>query len=64
VVGAGSLVTPGKSFPDGTLIMGAPARAVRAVGERELAMIVHAAEVYQRRIERYRTGLHTLAVDA
>jgi carbonic anhydrase/acetyltransferase-like protein (isoleucine patch superfamily) len=64
LVGAGALVTPGKSFPDGTVIMGAPARVVRAVGERELALIAHAAASYRHRIERYRTGLHTLAADA
>ncbi len=29
LVGAGALVTEGKSFPDGSLIVGSPARAVR-----------------------------------
>src|ERR1043166_3051399 len=29
IVGAGALVTEGKEFPDGSMILGAPARAVR-----------------------------------
>ena len=31
LVGAGALVTEGKGFPPGSLIVGAPARAVRAI---------------------------------
>ena len=33
LVGAGALVTEGKVFPDGALIVGAPAQARRALGE-------------------------------
>ena len=31
LVGAGALITEGKTFPDGSLIVGAPARAVRPI---------------------------------
>jgi carbonic anhydrase/acetyltransferase-like protein (isoleucine patch superfamily) len=53
LVGAGAMVTPGKEFGDGCVLMGSPARVVRATGEREMAMIDHAARSYQQRIRRY-----------
>jgi carbonic anhydrase/acetyltransferase-like protein (isoleucine patch superfamily) len=56
LVGAGSLVAPGKVYPPGSVLMGAPAKVVREVGERELAMIEHAAAVYIERIRRYRAA--------
>ena len=34
LVGAGALVTEGKEFPDGSLIVGAPAKVVRAADAR------------------------------
>ena len=37
LVGAGALVTEGKEFPDGSLIVGAPAKAVRALDEAAIA---------------------------
>src|SRR6202158_6073147 len=33
IVGAGAVVTEGKTFPDRTLMVGAPARAIPALGE-------------------------------
>ena len=56
LVGAGALLTPGKIIPAGSVVMGSPARVVRAVGERERAMISHAALVYVERIRRYRAA--------
>ena len=53
LVGAGAMVTPQKEFGDGCVLMGSPARVIRATGERELAMIEHAARSYQQRIRRY-----------
>src|SRR5436853_5783219 len=38
LVGAGALITEGKEFPDGSLIVGAPARAVRNVDARTKEM--------------------------
>ena len=34
IVGAGALVTEGKEFPDGSLIVGSPAKVVRALDAR------------------------------
>ena len=36
IVGAGSLITEGKQFPDGTLILGSPARVKRDLTEQEI----------------------------
>lgn len=47
LVAAGSLVTQGKEFEPGTLIMGAPARAVRPLTDEEIeTMITVAADAY------------------
>jgi carbonic anhydrase/acetyltransferase-like protein (isoleucine patch superfamily) len=61
VVGAGALVTPGKSFPDDSVIMGAPARVIRATGDKELAMIARGHTSYRARAELYLARLKTLA---
>ena len=57
LVGAGALVTEGKSFPDNSLIVGAPARAIRTVDERISAMIREGADTYVKRWQRYAKGL-------
>jgi carbonic anhydrase/acetyltransferase-like protein (isoleucine patch superfamily) len=53
LIGAGAMLTPGKEFPAGSVVLGAPARVQRAVGERERAMIERGARSYQERILRY-----------
>jgi len=57
VVGANSLVTEGKEFPDGVLVLGAPAKVVRELSEEEIAMIGHSAEHYVENARRYRRDL-------
>jgi len=37
LVGAGALVTEGKEFPDNSLIIGSPAKAVRTLSEEDIA---------------------------
>lgn len=46
IVGAGALVTQGKVFPDHSLIIGSPAKAIRAVSADEMAMIRRSAADY------------------
>jgi carbonic anhydrase/acetyltransferase-like protein (isoleucine patch superfamily) len=46
LVGAGALVTEGKTFPAGSLIVGSPAKAVRALDERAIAMLKVSAAHY------------------
>ncbi|MDR0276101.1 MAG: gamma carbonic anhydrase family protein [Burkholderiaceae bacterium] len=46
LVGAGALVTEGKTFPDGSMILGAPARAVRQLAPQEIEMLRRSAQHY------------------
>ncbi len=46
IVGAGSLVTMGKRFPPGSMIMGSPARVVRRLTESEIAGLAESAAKY------------------
>lgn len=46
IVGAGALVTEGKSFPPGSLIVGSPARAVKQLDERTIAFLKLSAAHY------------------
>jgi carbonic anhydrase/acetyltransferase-like protein (isoleucine patch superfamily) len=57
LVGAGALVTEGKEFPDNTLIVGSPARAVRALDDKSVEEIADGADIYVRRWQRYAKGL-------
>lgn len=57
LVGAGALVTEGKEFPDGSLIIGSPAKVVRSLSEEELAGLRRSADGYVRNGQRFRTGL-------
>jgi carbonic anhydrase/acetyltransferase-like protein (isoleucine patch superfamily) len=62
IVAAGALVPPGHEIPDGSVVMGSPAKFVRWVSAMDLAMIGQAAAHYRDRIERYRTLLRPLSV--
>ena len=46
LVGAGTLITENKSFPDGVLIMGRPGRVVRALSEDEKAKLSENTALY------------------
>ena len=43
LVGAGAVVTEGKTFPERSLILGAPAKVVRALTDAEIARLERAA---------------------
>lgn len=55
LVGAGAVVTEGKEFPDGSLILGAPAKAVRELSPEQLARLKQSAAGYVKNAERHRT---------
>jgi carbonic anhydrase/acetyltransferase-like protein (isoleucine patch superfamily) len=57
IVGAGSLVTEGKTFPDHTLIVGAPARAIRALDAEATKMLRWSADHYVNNARRFAAGL-------
>lgn len=60
IVGANALVTEGKAFPDGSLIVGAPARLVRPLTDAEIAGLRLSAATYVANARRYATGLTPL----
>ncbi len=57
LVGAGALVTEGKEFPDNSLIIGSPAKAVRTLSEEQLAALKQSAQMYVDRARNYRQNL-------
>ena len=57
LVGAGAVVTEGKEFPDNSLIVGAPARALRTLDENAAQAITNGADIYVQRWQQYAKGL-------
>jgi carbonic anhydrase/acetyltransferase-like protein (isoleucine patch superfamily) len=57
LVGAGALVTEGKVIPQGVLVLGRPAKVVRALTEAEAAGLAGSAAGYRARMARFRQGL-------
>jgi carbonic anhydrase/acetyltransferase-like protein (isoleucine patch superfamily) len=47
LVGAGSLVTEGKEFPDGSMILGTPAKVVKQLSPEQIASLGWSARHYQ-----------------
>lgn len=64
LVGAGALVTEGKEFPDGSMIIGAPARLARTMDEDAIARFSRGARHYVENARRYMTSLERLDEDA
>ena len=60
LVGAGSLVTEGKEFPDGSMIIGSPAKAVRQLSPEQLEGLKMSAKDYVANARRYKNGLKKL----
>ncbi|MBI2384131.1 MAG: gamma carbonic anhydrase family protein [Gammaproteobacteria bacterium] len=57
IVGAGALVTEGKEFPEGSLILGAPAKVARPLSPQELQAIAYNAAHYVENGKRYLKSL-------
>jgi carbonic anhydrase/acetyltransferase-like protein (isoleucine patch superfamily) len=57
LVGAGALVTEGKEFPDNSLIVGSPAKAVRQIDNAAADRLRLSAESYVANARRFKTGL-------
>ena len=61
LVGAGSLVTEGKVFPDGSVIMGSPAKLVRTLSPEQMQALRTTAQHYIDNAKRYQTSFHKIA---
>ena len=57
VVGAGALVTEGKEFPEGSLIIGAPAKVARNLSPEHIAGLKLSAAHYTANAQRYAADL-------
>jgi carbonic anhydrase/acetyltransferase-like protein (isoleucine patch superfamily) len=60
LVGAGSLVTEGKVFPDGSMIMGSPAKVVKALTQEQILGLQKAALGYIDNAKRFAQTLVAL----
>ncbi len=60
LVGANALVTEGREFPNGSLIVGSPAKAVRPLDEDAIAKLKLSAAGYVANWKRFAAGLRRL----
>ena len=61
IVGAGALVTEGKEFPDGSMIIGSPAKAVRELSAEQQAQLQMSALHYIENSHRFQNGLKKIS---
>jgi carbonic anhydrase/acetyltransferase-like protein (isoleucine patch superfamily) len=60
LVGAGALITENKEFPDGSMILGSPARVVRELAPEQAARMGMGALGYVSNWQRFKAGLSAL----
>jgi carbonic anhydrase/acetyltransferase-like protein (isoleucine patch superfamily) len=60
LVGARALVTEGKEFPDGSMILGSPAKVVRQLTPEQIEGLRRSAQHYVDNARRYQRGLKKL----
>jgi carbonic anhydrase/acetyltransferase-like protein (isoleucine patch superfamily) len=60
LVGANALVTEGKEFPDNSLIVGSPAKAIRTLDEAAAAKLTESARRYVENWKRYSRDLRLI----
>lgn len=61
LVGAGALVTEGKEFPDGSMIIGSPAKVVRQLTPAQIEGLKLSAQHYIDNAKRFKTSLKKIA---
>jgi len=60
IVGAGALVTEGKSFEPGSLIVGVPAKAIRTLDESQIEALRRSAAGYVAKSKAFAKGLRRI----
>ena len=60
LVGAGALITEGKEFPDGSLILGSPAKVIMTLSSEQIEGLKIIAQQYVNNAKRYQTELKKL----
>ena len=61
LVGAGALVTEGKEFPEGSMIIGSPAKVLRQLTAEQLSGMHKGAPNYVENARRFRAGLRKIS---
>ena len=56
LVGAGAIITEGTVIPPGSLVLGVPARVVRALSQEQQDRVARGASVYVELAARHRSG--------
>ena len=54
IVGAGAVVSEGKEFPEGSLILGVPAKAIKEVTPEQIELIQNNADNYVKLSKKYK----------
>ena len=57
IVGAGSVITEGKEFPENSLIIGSPARVIRTLSPEQVTAMGSAARFYAANGPRFKQGM-------
>ena len=57
VVGAGAIITEGKEFPERSLVVGAPAKVIRALTPEQVSALTLGAPHYVSNSRRFKAGL-------
>uniref|UniRef100_B0T8V2 Transferase family protein n=1 Tax=Caulobacter sp. (strain K31) TaxID=366602 RepID=B0T8V2_CAUSK len=57
LIGAGALITEGKEIPDNSMVMGAPGKVVREIGDQHAVILQASALHYVENWKRYRVEL-------
>jgi carbonic anhydrase/acetyltransferase-like protein (isoleucine patch superfamily) len=60
LVGAGALVTEGKEFPEGSMILGSPAKVVKTLSPEQIDSLKQSAVSYVKNAKRFQTQLTEL----
>ena len=58
VIGANALVTENMHIPDGSVVMGSPAKIVKSVSDEQKTMLEKSAEYYVNNAKRFAKDLH------
>ena len=61
LIGAGTLITEGKEIPDNSMVMGAPGKVVREIGEQHAMILQASALHYVENWKRYARDLTVVA---
>jgi carbonic anhydrase/acetyltransferase-like protein (isoleucine patch superfamily) len=57
LIGANTLITEGKEIPDGSLVMGSPAKVIKTLSEEQQARLVMSAEIYVKNFKRFKAEM-------